>query len=324
MRALGRYAVPACLLAVSLRLFAQSIQLGPVSVNNLTVQFQVQAPANTCVRVDSSPDLVNWLPADLYLSGSGPHTTTDSFSRTNQAQFYQALQVDPSVEIIDFSPGTATAGGQIEIYGQFLPPLGQYTVQINGVNAPITSGTSTRLFVTVPANAATGLITVTASSGSIDSSEAFAVMSNAIMRFQPPSGIGTSNFVIANNYGTGVLISNTVADYSIPLREGFPTLSFASVPGQGSNLFFCVMSFGADQLVELNASSTAAALVFQDWNLFTTDPALAPSMMAIIQSNAAVQAFAQVLAAAMVQSPKPYEDAGVTNAYQAEIGRAHV
>jgi hypothetical protein len=319
VRMICRLALLTVLLDLTSNLHAQSIQLGSASVTNLTVQFQVQSSSNTYIRVESSPDLVNWLPVDLFLSGSAPHVTSDVFSSTNAAQYYRALQVDPGVQITDFAPGTAIAGGQLEIYGQFLPPLTQYQVQINGANAPILSGTSTHLFVTVPTNAATGLITVSATNGSVESSDAFVVMSNAVMRFQPPGGIGTSNFVIANNYGTGVLISNTAADYSIPVREGFPTLSFAAVPGQGSNLFFCAISFGGDQVVAMNASSTASALVFQDWNLFTADPTLAPGMMGIIQSNAAVQAFAQVLATAMTQESNPYVDPAVTNAYQAAI-----
>ena len=229
----GRIVAFSCLLGAPFYLSAQSIQLGSVSTTNLSVQFQVQAPPNTYVRVDSSSDLVHWLPVDFYLSGAGAHTTVDAFSQTNEAQFYQALHVDPGVDIIDFSAATAAAGGQIEIFGKFLPPLGQYLVEINGSNAPIVSATSTHLIVTVPANAATGLITVSASGGSIDSSDAIPVMSNAVVRFQPPAGIAPANFAIANNYGTGVPITNTASDYSLPVREGYSDTFIRVRAGRG-------------------------------------------------------------------------------------------
>jgi len=323
-----RFSRPLALVAISVgfqvwstvRAPGQSIQLTNVQVTSATVQLQIAAPSNAYYRVDSSPDLASWLPVDYYFGSNGLHTTVDTSSQTNGIMFYRAVQVaSTNVQVIDYGPGPVTPGGQITVYGQFLPPLSQYTAQVNGVNAPILSGTSARLLIKVPTNAGSGVITITTSAGSVESSEAVTVLSNAVVRFQPPAGLVASNFVIANNYGTGVLISNTAADYSIPVREGFPTLNFAAVPGQGSNLFFCAMSFGGEQLVLMNANSTAAALVFQDWNFCGTDPTFSATLMAIIQTNAAVENFASVLATAMVNDALPYQDPTVTNAYQAAV-----
>ena len=76
------------LLALPVReLGAQSIQLSSVQVASPSVQLQVQGPTNIYIRVDSSPDLVNWLPVDLYFSSNGAHTTSDSFQPANSARF---------------------------------------------------------------------------------------------------------------------------------------------------------------------------------------------------------------------------------------------
>ena len=204
----------------------------------------------------------------------------------------------------------------MQILGQFYPAAEQFFVYFGGVFAKVLSATSTRLLVNVPLNAQSSQVTVSATNGSVTSSAVFVVSSNAIVRFQPPSGMAASNFDIANNYGDGVLISNTAADYSIPVRVGSPTMTFALVPGQGSNLFFCAVSFDARSVILLNAASTAQTLVFQNPNLFTSDPDLAPAVMGLIQTNTAVQSFAQTLATDMAQSATPFQDAIVTNAYE--------
>jgi hypothetical protein len=206
---------------------AQPIQLTNAQVSNSQIQFNVSAPTNAYYRVDSSTDLITWLPVDYYHGTSALHTTSDSFARTNQAVFYRARRVNPGLAIIDFNLGAVTPGQQLEIYGQFLPPLSQYSVQIGGITTPIVSGTSARLFVTVPAGAATGLLTISNFTGEmVAATEALCILSNAVVRFQPPAGLATTGFTVENEYGSGVLLSNTgtsTASFSLPVPEGFPT-----------------------------------------------------------------------------------------------------
>ncbi len=299
-----------------LRLQAQSIPPNSVRVSDLGVQFQALGPTNAYLRVDSSSDLFEWLPVDLFFNSGGTHLTTDSFSRTSAAQFYRVLQVDPNLEILDFSPANGAPGATVEIAGQFYPPGSQYVVEFGGVSANVISGNSTRLMVSVPANAQTSQITVSATNGTATSAGFFVVSSNAIVRLALPGGLKPGNFAVENNYGSGTLVSNTVADFSIPVRLASPTLTFAAPPGQGSNLFFCAISFGADQVIVIDENSTAQALVFQSPNLFSGDPAAGVSLLGAIRTNAAVQRFAQALATTVAGGGTPYDNPAVTNAYQ--------
>src|SRR5581483_830056 len=207
-------------------------------------------------------------------------------------------------------------GKLVTVIGQFYPPAGQFTVEIGGQPARVVSESSTRLVVTVPANGTSGRVTVGATNGEATGEGVFVSLSNAIAHFQPPAGLAVGNFGVADNYGAGVLVSNTVSDYSLPVRAGLPTMIFASGLGAHSNLFFSAVAFGPGGTVLLNATSTAQMLVFQNPNLFTGDLALAESVMGLIATNAAVLNFGQVLATDMMQSANPFEDAAVTNAYE--------
>ena len=80
------------------------------------------------------------------------------------------------LSIIDFLPGSRPVGTTITIYGTgYSSPPSQNSVQFNGVPATVTSASTTQLVVQVPANATTGLITVTTPSGSAASARPFTV-----------------------------------------------------------------------------------------------------------------------------------------------------
>jgi TolB protein len=309
------------LFLAALKVPAQTLQLGSAHVSNQTVQFQVTGPTNVYHRVDVSYDLVNWLPIDLYFDTNGVHAEQDAFDPSSVTRFYRAAElVTPDPKILDFSPEEGSAGTQVQIIGQFLPAAGQSVVEFGGVDAKIISGTSTRLVVLVPTNAVSSRVTVSSTKGTLRSDDAFVVLSNAVVRFQPPAGIQTTAFTIENNYGSGVPVPLTAADYSIPVRLGAPTLTFA-VPtnSASSNLFLCALSFGAGQVIVMDANSTADALVFHNPFLFTSDPDLGPGLMSVIQSNAQVQAYAQTLASTMTRTNDPFNDPAVSNAYQAAV-----
>ena len=73
---------------------------------NRRCSFRSKVSPGNDILVQWSPDLVNWLPVDLFLSGAAPHTTTDTFTNTNSARFYSAMQVDGSLQILQFSPAS--------------------------------------------------------------------------------------------------------------------------------------------------------------------------------------------------------------------------
>jgi Tol biopolymer transport system component len=309
-----------CFFLAVLKVAAQPLQIGPAQIINHMVQFQVRGATNVYHRVDVSYDMANWLPIDLYFDTNGLHNVQDAVDPASLTRFYRAAEVTPNPQILDFSPENGSAGTQVQIIGQFLPPAGQSVVEFGGVDAKVISGTSTRLVVLVPTNAVSSRVSVSSAAGTLTSDGAFVVLSNGIVRFQPPAGIQAKVFTIENNYASGVLISGTTADYSIPVRLGAPNLTFAVPTNSASNpLFFCALSFGAEKVIVMDANSTADALVFQSPFLFSSDPDLGPSLMSIIQTNAQVQAFAQTLAGTMTQSNDPLNDPAVSNAYEAAV-----
>lgn len=303
-----------------LKVAAQPLQIGPAQIINGSVQFQVLGPTNVYHRVDVSYDMANWLPIDLYFDTNGLHTVQDAFDPTSLTRYYRAAETTPDPQILGLSPENGGAGTQVQIIGQFLPPAGQSVVEFGGVDAKVISGTSTRMVVLVPTNAVSSRVTVSSAAGTLTSDGAFVVLSNAIVRFQPPAGLQATTFTIENNYASGILISGTSADYSIPVRLGAPNLTFAvSTNSSSSNLFFCAVSFSANQVIVMDANSTADALVFQSPFLFSSDPDLGPSLLVIIQSNTQVQALAQTLAGRMTQTADPLNDPAVSNAYEAAV-----
>ncbi|HUD48900.1 MAG TPA: right-handed parallel beta-helix repeat-containing protein [Candidatus Baltobacteraceae bacterium] len=300
-------------------LHGQSIQLGSVQIANQAVQFQVQGQTGEYILVQSSPDLVNWLPVDLFLSGDTPHTTTDSFTNTNSARFYNAMQVDGSLQILQFSPASGGPGTQVQIVGQFIGADGQYAVDFGGVPAQIVSETPTLLTVIVPQGAMSSDLTVGSTNQSVTSDGVFVILTNAAVTVVPPAGLAASNFTVANFYGAAVPATTGSTNQVIPVRVGAPVLTFASGSGADSNLFLCAVSFNATQPITINVNSTADAMVFQNPYLFTSDPNFGPIIMGIIQSNSAVAALASALATEMIQSSEPYDQPDVTNAYLAAV-----
>ncbi|MHB8520685.1 MAG: right-handed parallel beta-helix repeat-containing protein [Limisphaerales bacterium] len=299
--------------------FGQAPRLDSPHVTNGVVEFNVIGLTNAYHRVDSSRDLLNWLPIDAYLDAGVPHPVSDPLASVGQAQFYRAVNTDPALGVFDFSPASGPPGTQVTIIGQFFPPPSQVLARIGGTDAAVLSSTSTRLVVRVPANAVTGRITVLTGADAKTSSGVFVVQANAVVTFTPPAGIQAQDFEINNNYGTAVPLANPAGAFSIPVRNGSPNLTFATPNNTHLAIFFCAVSLDASQPIAITAASTAEALVFQDSHLLVQDPDLAASVLAAIHTNAAVRAFAQVLAQQMVQTQSPLTNATVSAAYQTAV-----
>jgi RHS repeat-associated protein len=97
-------------------------------------------------------------------------------------------QTPSVVSIASFAPKAGPAGTTVAIYGTgFSATPSQNTVKFNGTVAPIVSARATQLVATVPSNATSGTITVTAPGGSATSASAFTVGTGgpAITGFTP-------------------------------------------------------------------------------------------------------------------------------------------
>lgn len=111
------------------------------------------------------------------------------------------------VSLISFTPSFGPVGTAVTIYGTaFSTTPSQNTVAFNGVNATITSATSTQLVAIVPTGATTGTISVTTTAGSATSSTAFVVGNPGaptISGFSPSvAAIGTSVTITGTNFET--------------------------------------------------------------------------------------------------------------------------
>src|SRR6266542_1816922 len=110
------------------------------------------------------------------------------------------------VSIIDFTPSSGPTGSTITISGTaFSATAGLNTVTFNGTTATIISSSPTRLVVTIPAGATTGLIAVTAPGGSATSDESLTVGN-------PGAPTITSLSPVIGTPGTAVAITGTNFD----------------------------------------------------------------------------------------------------------------
>lgn len=110
-----------------------------------------------------------------------------------------------TVAIAGFSPLRGPVGAAVTITGSgFSTTPSANTVRFNGQQATVTSATSTKLTVTVPAGATTGRVTVTTSAGTDTSRSDFTVTSvggPTISSFSPSSGAaGATVTITGTNY----------------------------------------------------------------------------------------------------------------------------
>jgi uncharacterized repeat protein (TIGR03803 family) len=99
---------------------------------------------------------------------------------------------------VTFLPAAGVVGRTIDILGQGF--TGTTGVSFNGTPATFTVSSDTFLTASVPAGATTGFVTVTASSGTLQSNKTFLV-GPQISSFSPPSGpVGTSVVITGESF----------------------------------------------------------------------------------------------------------------------------
>ncbi len=141
--------------------------------------------------------------------------TTGNIAVTNLSgtDVMGTFSVPPTIS--GFSPSSGVIGSTVTITGTTL--TGATAVTINGVSATITLNTATQIDVTVPANATTGLISVTTPSGTVNSSTSFTVLPN-ITGFSSSSGaVGVSRTINGTAFtgATSVTFNGVSAGFSV-------------------------------------------------------------------------------------------------------------
>ncbi|HEX2268713.1 MAG TPA: IPT/TIG domain-containing protein, partial [Pyrinomonadaceae bacterium] len=116
-------------------------------------------------------------------------------------------QSSSQVAVLNFTPVSGTTGTSVTINGAgFSATPAQNTVQFNGTNASVTSATTTKLVVTVPAGATTGQISVTSPGGSDTSDGVFTIgtaSAPTITNFSPGIGApGDAITITGTNFQT--------------------------------------------------------------------------------------------------------------------------
>ena len=167
-----------------------------------------------------------------------------SISRGNSSQ----------ASIIEFTPNRGPIGAEVTIYGTaFSTTPSQNAVTFNGVAAGVTSATSTKIVVQVPAGATTGPIAVTTPAGTATSSTPFIVANSApsISGFNPTIGnVGTTVTITGTNFestsynnrvdfnqtlSTVTSATNTSISTSVPQKGGSGRITVSTPVGTATS-----------------------------------------------------------------------------------------
>lgn len=149
----------------------------------------------------------------------------------------------PAPTITSFSPSVALLGTNVTITGTNLSGA---VVFINAVQAQVVSNTATSLIITVPANATTGLLTVTTVGGSVNSATSLTVAGlPVITAFSPTRGAEGSTVIISgtNFDNATAFLGNT----PVSIVSSTSTSLTIRIPAGGTTGRFRVVTpFGAD------------------------------------------------------------------------------
>ncbi len=211
------------------------------STQNITANVNWSSSNPSVATIDS-----NGL-ASAVASGT---TTITATSGSISGSTVLTVNVPPPPTISDFTPTVGPVGTGVTITGTNFGSTS--TVFFNGVQATISSATSTTINTSVPAGATTGPITVTTAGGSATSSTNFTVtIPPIISNFSPTSGpVGTAvtingqhfDPVAANNQvkfnGTSAIITSattTTIQTTVPLGATTGPITVTTSQGTGTS-----------------------------------------------------------------------------------------
>ena len=160
------------------------------------------------------------------------------------------------LSILDFTPGSGGPTTPVTIYGTgFSATPAANTVKFNGVTATVSAATKIRLDVLVPSGATTGLISVTNTNGTLNSSRNFYVSSSVIefsktttfgadtvftfnktVNRAPLVNVGIINFDAVAGQRISLFIDQTVFLPGIGLNSGFSPYAQVSIISPSSSV----------------------------------------------------------------------------------------
>jgi len=181
-------------------------------------------------------------------SGNSAVYHYDAVGNVTAIDRYTATQI----VVIGLSPGIGAVGSTVRIQGSgFSTTISQNSVSFNGTSATVTSATATELVVTVPSGATTGLVAVTAPTGTAFSPAAYVVASVSlaptITSFSPSSALaGSSITITGTNFDTALANDRTRFNVAYSSLSGGSASSLtAVVPGStGSGRISVATPFG--------------------------------------------------------------------------------
>jgi YD repeat-containing protein len=168
-----------------------------------------------------------------------------------------------ALAIFGFSPSQGSVGQTVVIQGQnFSPTPSANTVQFNGTAAPVSAATANSLTVTVPAGAATGVISVTVGTATANSSSTFTVLAiPAINSINPTLTVQTPT--ISSFQVTGSNLTGATFSFAPSFTPPAITISNVIITGNGTSatmtLALASNAAGSFALVATNGSGSTPA-----------------------------------------------------------------
>lgn len=146
------------------------------------------------------------------------------------------------VSLIHFAPASGPIGTTVTLYGTgFSATPGLNTVTFNGVAASISGGSSTHLVVVVPSGATTGVVGVTAPTGSASSGADFVVEAGPA---GPPTISGFTP-TLADAHGSVTITGTGFAPGAIGSGALFNVAQATTLPGSSSTTLLTTVPQGA-------------------------------------------------------------------------------
>ncbi|MCB2154182.1 right-handed parallel beta-helix repeat-containing protein [bacterium] len=222
--------------------------------------------------------------------------------------------------VLDFSPRAGTVGTQVTLTGaNFLPGLpNDNEVRFGSTIASIDSMTNTQIVVTVPAGAASGVVTVQTPGGEAVTPAEFVVTQSTPGQFVPPAGVDASAHTIVCVYDE--VQADASGNFQIEFPDDRVGLIGAAPPGASQSTYLALRppagssARRADDVL-INAETTAETLVFMHPFFITRNPQRVETLLNTMENVPEVAQLATVIAERYAVSDLGLDDPQVTTAW---------